>query len=52
MRHEITAEDPSTESGEEAALVRKFSNFLTRRNVRQYLPTLHNPDTGTDPTQS
>ena len=31
---------------EEVELVKKFSNFLTRRNPRLYLPTLHNPTTG------
>ncbi|XP_063676305.1 uncharacterized protein LOC134812708 [Bolinopsis microptera] len=30
---------------QEVDLVRKFSNFLTRRSPRVYLPTLSNPDT-------
>ena len=31
---------------EEVELVKKFSNFLTRRSPRLYLPTLQNPTTG------
>ena len=46
---DMTQEQKETEviAPEDVQLVKTFRNFLTRRNPRVYLPTLHNPETGT-----